>query len=697
MRPTGLVVEGWPARPGKRERGGRAAARRRATASSASPERRTRPGTSSASAIAGGDREQREDAPEVAERAAEARVAHERDDRARGRSRAAARTPPSRARGRRARRRARAPVRWRRPIATARRARSLPPADLQRPGDHGAEREQADGGHHREQQYPARAHEARRRGALAERRDHELRRRARARPDRERERPAHGMPVGRDHAPPHEVPALRDAVQRARRSCSDRPARARRAARDLLLARGVGDGDDGEARLDALAVGEADLGRRLGEHAARLRLRREQRGVSPRHRRHRERNHDGDEQRARPPAGSHAVRLPATSPTPPTSRPSAPTTSAMIAIVLPESLDAGRARSGRRRDARRGRVGGLGARPFDDAAVGVGLAHVERVRRRVLGHAGERQDGEARAAQLALPGDRVAAGELAVLLLLARDRGGPAGRRGHALEVEAVRDRDLDLGRGGALLLVRDGQLQQLAVAGGHRAREQLGVGERARCEREGRGKDAGARERPAHSSAIHGLSSRGVGYGMESAGGPRARRARASSQRGRARCQRGASACAGERGARLQQAPQDADDAARPRERVAQGRQQRRRRRARARAGSGPRCGARGRRGTATSACACRRGRGSRSRARRTRSASRRRAGRCRAPKRARARRGAGPGASSSACRSRTPSAASQSSAERRAAAAVASATDGDHGRRGPPSSPASGVGVAA
>ena len=53
-------------------------------------------------------------------------------------------------------------------------------------------------------------------------------------------------------------------------------------------------------------------------------------------------------------------------------------------------------------------------------------------------------------------------------------------------------------------------------------------------------------------------------------------------------------------------------------------------------------------------------------------------------------ARRGAGPGAESSACRSRTPSAASQSTPQREQRAATASATNGDHraaaGRRAGP-----------
>ncbi len=195
--------------------------------------RRVRPGRSSASAAPAATASRREHGPEVAERAPEARVAYERHDLRRDRSRVSARTRPSPARGRRAPPRARRRARCRRRVVTPRRARSLPPVDLQRPRDHGcgtrAGRSRASIA---EQQHPARPDEARRRRALAERRDHELRRRAGARPDRERERAAHRVPVGRDHAPPDEVPALRQLVHRD----EDRVlvvGRARRAARDL--------------------------------------------------------------------------------------------------------------------------------------------------------------------------------------------------------------------------------------------------------------------------------------------------------------------------------------------------------------------------------------------------------------------------------------------------------------------------------
>ena len=224
MSPTGLVVDGWPASPGRAS----AAAAQPATPSTAriaSPERRLRPGTVERQRRPCGDREQREHAPEVAERPAEARVAHERDDRP-----DVAPGPQGEFRRREHQVDGRRHERERERDGGARRdgaQGALAAArHLQRPGDHGAECEQADRGHHREQQHPPRAHEARRRGALAERRDDELRRGPRARPHREGERTAHRMPVGRDHAPPDEVPALRNAVQRDEDRVSDRRPRA---------------------------------------------------------------------------------------------------------------------------------------------------------------------------------------------------------------------------------------------------------------------------------------------------------------------------------------------------------------------------------------------------------------------------------------------------------------------------------------
>ena len=79
MAPTGLVVDGWPARPGKRERG-------RGAAGGAEDRQQCLAGTPRAAGpverecAPTRDGEQGEHHPEVAERTAEARVAYERHD-----------------------------------------------------------------------------------------------------------------------------------------------------------------------------------------------------------------------------------------------------------------------------------------------------------------------------------------------------------------------------------------------------------------------------------------------------------------------------------------------------------------------------------------------------------------------------------------------------------------------------------------
>ena len=296
---------------GRRGRAGRAppprSRPRRSAASSASPERRLRPGRSSASAAPAATAS----SASTAQRSLNARPKPE--------SRTSGTISPmslhglsensavasSEVDGRRDERDAQRDGRRRRDALQ----RALAPArHLQRPRDHAAEREQADRAHHRQQQHPARADEARRGRALAERRDDELRRRSGTRPDGERERAADRVPVGRDDAPPDEVPALRERLDRD----EDRVlvvGRARRAPGDLLVAAGVRDRDDREARLDALAEGEPHLGRRLGEHAARLWLRGEQRGVSPRQRRHAP-VQPRRRRAARPPARRSSFRAP---------------------------------------------------------------------------------------------------------------------------------------------------------------------------------------------------------------------------------------------------------------------------------------------------------------------------------------------------------------------------------------------------
>ena len=165
IAPTGLVVEGWPPRPG---RASAAAAHPAApsAASSASPDRRLRPGLSSASAAP----EATASSPSTTQRSLKARPKAE--SRTSGTIspkslHGLSETPRSRAGARR--------VRHQRHAQRHRGGRDDGPQGalvsarhLQRPGDHAPEREQADRAHHRQQQHPTGADQARCRRALAE-------------------------------------------------------------------------------------------------------------------------------------------------------------------------------------------------------------------------------------------------------------------------------------------------------------------------------------------------------------------------------------------------------------------------------------------------------------------------------------------------------------------------------------------------
>ena len=78
------------------------------------------------------------------------------------------------------------------------------------------------------------------------------------------------MAVGGDDAPEDEVPTLGGALQRGIELIGIRR-RAVDGTVDLLVAGGVGDGDDGEPRLDHLVVDEAKLRRRRIDLRARRR------------------------------------------------------------------------------------------------------------------------------------------------------------------------------------------------------------------------------------------------------------------------------------------------------------------------------------------------------------------------------------------------------------------------------------------
>ena len=141
--------------------------------------------------------------------------------------------------------------------------------------DRDPQHEEADRAHHRQEHHPAGCDQARRRRRLGDRRDRELRRRAGVRPDREGEGAAHRMAVDRDRAPVDEVPALGDTVERH----DQRVGIGRRAVQrpgGLLVAVGVGDRDDREARLDRLVEGERDVRGRGVHDAARRRHRPDQ-------------------------------------------------------------------------------------------------------------------------------------------------------------------------------------------------------------------------------------------------------------------------------------------------------------------------------------------------------------------------------------------------------------------------------------
>ena len=126
--------------------------------------------------------------------------------------------------------------------------------------DQEAHQEEADGGHQREEDDPAFDEQPWGGGGLADRGDHELGRRPGVRPDGERVGAADGVTVGGDHAPEDEIPALVEMVERLHELVRVGGAPVRPAGRVLAAGR-IGDGDDREAWLDRLAVGERDAAR----------------------------------------------------------------------------------------------------------------------------------------------------------------------------------------------------------------------------------------------------------------------------------------------------------------------------------------------------------------------------------------------------------------------------------------------------
>ena len=168
------------------------------------------------------------------------------------------------------------------------------------------EDEDPDARHQREEDEPAGDEQAWCCRRLADRRDHELRRRAGGGAYREGERTANRVTVGGDRTPEDEVPALRERLHRR----DERVAigrRAGRAAGRLLRAARVRDGDDGEPWLDGLAVGKSHLVWLGVLDAARGRERAEQSGVRPaRGRKRQGDDHRAPDGRGRPPYRGHA-------------------------------------------------------------------------------------------------------------------------------------------------------------------------------------------------------------------------------------------------------------------------------------------------------------------------------------------------------------------------------------------------------
>src|SRR5262249_12125475 len=126
-----------------------------------------------------------------------------------------------------------------------------------------------------------------------------------------------------------EVPPLRDLLQ----GNDERRGIAGRAGgwcgRDQVAV-GVGDRDDREPRLDRLAVGQRDLGRRRVEHLVAERIRTEEDGVRPRGAGEREGSR-GDRDERKPPHASS--RLPPMRATSPMTTPTTPSTTAIQVMV----------------------------------------------------------------------------------------------------------------------------------------------------------------------------------------------------------------------------------------------------------------------------------------------------------------------------------------------------------------------------
>jgi hypothetical protein len=204
-----------------------------------------------------------------------------------------------------------------------------------RPRDHRTEDEEADRGHRGQEDEPPSREQPRRRGGLADRRDHEPRRRPRVGPDCEREGTAYWVPVGRDDAPEDEVPAFGEPVERYVQLVRVLRRAVWRTG-GLLPAACVGHRDDREARLHRLAVRQRDLRWRAVDGHARGRRRAQQRRMRPRGRRQPEPGEqrggrDGDASSST--AAHVSGRLPPISAISPMIRATPPTTIATIASV----------------------------------------------------------------------------------------------------------------------------------------------------------------------------------------------------------------------------------------------------------------------------------------------------------------------------------------------------------------------------
>ena len=204
-----------------------------------------------------------------------------------------------------------------------------------RPRDRDPQEEEADRRHDREEGEPARSHQLGRRGGFRDGRDHELRRRSRVRSDGEREGAPHRVAVDRDHPPVDEVPAFGEPLhwrdQRVR-------VRGRAAGRTggLPVAGGVRHRDDGEPRLDGLAVAQRYLLRRHVDDPARDRRRLQESRVRPRRGRQRQRRRgrgEGNQDGALHARGRLPRDTDAASAAPASRTPTTPTTSATMASV----------------------------------------------------------------------------------------------------------------------------------------------------------------------------------------------------------------------------------------------------------------------------------------------------------------------------------------------------------------------------